>query len=103
MDYKENYTSEHLHVEVSIKAVFDAYCCGTQGLGMDGRSFAKLAKDCKGMLDKNLSPADVDLAFARVKKSPAERKINFEEFIQAVEILAGKKGVSTESLCDMIA
>lgn len=42
---------------------------------MDGKTFAKLAKDCK-VLDKKLTATDIDLIFAKSKTS-AERKITF--------------------------
>jgi hypothetical protein len=32
---------------------------------MDGKSFMKLAKDCK-LLTKSCTPADIDLTFAKV-------------------------------------
>jgi len=41
---------------------------------MDGKTFAKMAKDCK-ILDKNLTATDIDLIFAKVKDKAA-RKIN---------------------------
>ena len=45
---------------------------------MDGKTFAKFAKDCK-LLDKKVSTTDVDLTFAKVK-TKSERKINFSQF-----------------------
>lgn len=41
---------------------------------MDGKTFAKLAKDTK-ILDKALTATDIDLIFAKVKSKTA-RKIN---------------------------
>ena len=70
---------------------------------MDGRSFAKITKDCKGLIDsKKLTPADVDLVFAKVKKNGLERKICFSEFLMAVEVMGQKKGVSGEEMGLMI-
>ena len=43
---------------------------------MDGKTFAKLAKDCK-ILDKKLTSTDIDLIFAKCKAKEL-RKINFE-------------------------
>jgi hypothetical protein len=43
---------------------------------MDGKTFAKFAKDC-GILDKKLTTTDIDLTFAKVKAKDA-RKINFD-------------------------
>jgi len=45
---------------------------------MDGKIFAKMAKDCK-ILDKNLTTTDIDIIFAKVKDKAA-RKINFSQF-----------------------
>jgi hypothetical protein len=46
---------------------------------MDGKSFAKFAKD-SNIIDKNLTAADVDLIFAKVKVNKSERRIIFNEF-----------------------
>jgi len=43
---------------------------------MDGKGFAKLAKDTK-LLDKKLTATDVDLAFSKVKDRSA-RRITYE-------------------------
>jgi len=43
---------------------------------MDGKSFAKLAKDTK-LLDKKLTSTDIDLIFAKVK-AKSERRITWE-------------------------
>jgi hypothetical protein len=45
---------------------------------MDGRTFAKFAKDCK-IIDKKLAATDIDLIFAKSKKK-TERKITYAEF-----------------------
>lgn len=67
-------------VEVSgsanLKAIFNHYN-GTQKT-MEGKSFAKLAKDCK-LIDKKLTATDVDLIFAKVKDK-SERRITFAQF-----------------------
>ena len=39
---------------------------------MDGKTFAKMAKDCK-ILDKKLTATDIDLIFAKVKDKTARR------------------------------
>jgi len=44
---------------------------------MDGKTFAKVSKDCK-VLDKKLTSIDVDLSFAKVKTSSAVRTITYE-------------------------
>lgn len=45
---------------------------------MEGKSFAKVAKDCK-LIDKKLTATDVDLIFAKIKDK-SERRITFEQF-----------------------
>jgi len=42
---------------------------------MDGKTFAKVTKDCH-LIDKKLTPTDVDLIFAKVKDKAA-RKITY--------------------------
>lgn len=74
----------------SIENIFRAFSNGSNEL--DGRQFAKLAKDCK-LLDKKLTNVDVDLIFAKVKDKSA-RKIVFSQFDNALDHFATKKGVS---------
>ena len=62
---------------------------------MDGKTFAKLVKDCvnnnnivkilnfQGLLDKKLTTTDVDLIFAKVKDKAA-RKITYAQFENSV-------------------
>jgi hypothetical protein len=63
---------------------------------MEGKTLAKLAKDCK-LIDKKLTATDVDLIFAKVKDK-TERKITFEQYLKAVEMFAEKKGASVEDV-----
>ena len=67
---------------------------------MEGKSFAKLAKDTK-ILDKKVTATDIDLIFAKVKDK-AERKITFEQFHKGLELIAEKKGVSADQLYETI-
>lgn len=73
----------------TLKNIFDSYN-GTQKT-MEGKSFAKLAKDTK-LLDKKLTATDIDLIFAKVKDK-AERRITYAQFEKALELCADKKGV----------
>lgn len=63
---------------------------------MDGKTFAKAAKDCK-ILDKNLTATDIDLIFAKVKDKAA-RKINFAQFKKGIEQCATKKKKTYDEL-----
>lgn len=78
--------------------VFQSYC--GKETTMDGKSFAKLAKDLK-LLDKNLTATDVDLAFAKIKDKAA-RRISFSEFQNGLNLLAQKKGISETKLFEIV-
>jgi len=80
------------------QAIFKSFTGGSSE--MDGRQFAKLAKDCK-LLDKKLTATDVDLAFAKVKDKAA-RKINFVQFDHALDTFASKKGVTKNDIIKQI-
>ena len=77
----------------SIKQVFQAFAGGNE---MDGKSFAKVAKDC-GLLDKKLTSTDIDLIFAKIKDKSA-RKITFDQFTTGITHMATKKGVTAADL-----
>jgi len=61
-------------MQASLQQIFHKYTSDKPE--MDGKTFAKLAKDCH-LLDKKLTPTDVDLKFAKVKTSSAVRTINY--------------------------
>ena len=63
---------------------------------MDGKTFAKLSKDCQ-LLDKKVTTTDIDLVFAKIKDKAA-RKITYEQFKNGVAQIAAKKGVSAEEI-----
>lgn len=63
---------------------------------MEGKTFAKFAKDTK-ILDKKLTATDIDLIFAKAKKK-TERKITYTEFEHAIAMCAEKKGVEADAL-----
>jgi hypothetical protein len=67
---------------------------------MDGKTFAKLAKDCK-IVDKNCTATDIDLIFAKVKDKTA-RKINYSQFENALDLCATKKKVTAAALRDKL-
>ena len=73
----------------SLKEVFNHFTGGAAE--MDGKTFAKLSKDCK-ILDKQLTATDIDLIFAKVKDKAA-RKINYAQFENAVKMCAEKKKI----------
>ena len=63
---------------------------------MDGKTFAKMAKDCK-ILDKHLTATDIDLVFAKVKDKAA-RKITYPQFEKGIAECANKKKTSFDEL-----
>jgi len=85
---------EHANLET----VFRNFAGGSHE--MDGRQFAKLAKD-SGILDKKLTSTDIDLIFAKVKDKSA-RKINFSQFENALAQCATKKGVQKDDIINAI-
>jgi len=63
---------------------------------MDGKTFAKVAKDCK-IINKKCTNTDIDLIFARNKERTA-RKINYQQFLSALNECATKRGEDMASL-----
>ena len=82
-----------------IADVFQAYC--GKETTMDGKSFAKLAKDLKLLDTKNLTATDVDLIFAKIKDKAA-RRINFTEFQNGLSLFAQKKGISQSKIQQIV-
>ena len=82
----------------NLESVFKGFAGGAKD--MDGRQFAKLAKDCH-LIDKKLTTTDVDLIFAKVKDKTA-RKITFDQLQDALGHFATKKGVSKDDVINAI-
>ena len=80
----------------SLLDLFNAFSTSGE---MDGRQFAKFAKDCK-ILDKKLTATDIDLIFPKIKDK-AGRKINFSQFEKGLHLCAEKKGATFEQLSDL--
>ncbi|KAL0023967.1 hypothetical protein WJX77_004039 [Trebouxia sp. C0004] len=64
---------------------------------LDGAKFSKLCRDAK-LLGKQFNAIDVDIVFAKVKVK-GQRRITFDQFVNALGIIAEKKG---QSLKDVI-
>jgi len=76
-----NYSMVQAAPQVSaeqLQQTFSHYC-GHGQTTMDGKGFAKLAKDTK-LIDKKLTATDVDLIFSKVKERTA-RRITFDQFM----------------------
>jgi p25-alpha len=88
-----------MEASVTLKSVFQNFV-GATGPDMDGKTFAKVAKDC-GLLDKKLTATDIDLIFAKIKDKSA-RKITYLQFEKGVAEMATKKGVTAADVTGAI-
>ena len=60
--------------------MFDQFSGGAKEI--DGKTFAKMAKDCK-VINKKCTNTDIDLIFAKSKERTA-RKITYNQFCDAL-------------------
>lgn len=58
--------------------------------GADNANFAKLARECPGLLDRSLTRTEVDLIFTKAKPKFA-RRLDYSHFLDALSALAAKK------------
>ena len=87
----------------NVYEVFLAFCnFGTRQevSEMDGAHFSKFCRDCK-LLGKGLTSTDVDLIFTRVKPI-GQRRIQYDEFVQALSMMAEKKNIPLQVLTEEI-
>merc|ERR1719316_1468679 len=75
--------------------MFCAPARGNIGAGMDGKSFAKLCKDCKLIDNITLLACDPDLIFAKVVPK-GTRRMDMQQFEAALALVGEKKGVEAE-------
>jgi hypothetical protein len=68
---------------------------------MDGAKWAKFCRDCGLQNSKTFTAVQVDLAFQKVK-TKGERRVDFEEFKDAVAMVAELRGESFAELCELI-
>jgi hypothetical protein len=59
---------------------------------MEGKQFAKCIKDNK-ILEKKVTGTDIDLIFAKIKNKAA-RRISYTEFLNGLELVAQRKGLT---------
>lgn len=76
--------------------VFLAFC-GAGRADMDGKSFAKLCKDCNLLDRATLLASEPDLIFARVV-TKGQRRIDFDQFNDALKLVAERKGLSEDAV-----
>lgn len=87
-------------MQSNIESIFKKFTSNTGK--MDGKTFAKFAKDC-GLLDKKLNPTEVDLIFAKVKGTSAIRVIGMRQFEEGISLCATKKGVSLQEIKNKVS
>jgi len=77
----------------NLQEVFTKFGAGAE---MDGKTFAKMCKDCK-VINKKCTNTDIDLIFTRNKERTA-RKITYNQFVAALTECATKRGETMEVL-----
>ena len=70
-------------------------------VAMDGKGFAKMAKDTK-LIDKKLTGTDVDMTFAKVKERTV-RRITFDQFMAGLAVFAEKKQCGADAVHAKVA
>ena len=97
--------SSHVGSLESLYDTFLAYCnYGVRGVGEDAMDGAKWAKFCRetGLQNRRtLDATKVDLIFSKVK-TRGERKITFEEFKDAVAMVAEMRGRTFADTCLLV-
>merc|ERR1712151_83486 len=83
----------------SVEDVFWAYCGSKDGMG--GRAFAKVCRDFH-LIEGRFTAAEADILFSKVVPK-GQRRISPEEFIEALELIAEKRGVDPGEVCDTVA
>lgn len=78
----------------SVEQTFQMFCGSRPD--MDGRTLAKLCKDC-GLIDRALSINDVDIIFKK-KVPKGQRRIDLQQFKDVLAMIAEKKGVPLEDI-----
>lgn len=89
--------------EYELKKTFISFCSfgsRTMTEEIDSARFVKLCRDSR-LLGKGLSATDVDLFFLKTK-AKGSRKATFEQFVQALSLIAEKKGKSLEDVVQQI-
>lgn len=67
---------------------------------MDSSMLNKLCRDCK-LMGRGLTTTQVELTFASVKLK-GRRRINFEQFTDALSLFAEKRGQDLRAIVDLI-
>jgi len=83
----------------AVEETFTMFCGDHQE--MDGKSFAKLCKDCQ-LVSGKFSLVDADLIFAKVA-STSHRRLDLQHFKSALALVAEKKGVALAVVWECVA
>ena len=88
----------------SLEEVFAQFCSfgsAKTATELDNAKWAKLCKD-SGLVDKLFSKADVDLTFSKVVQK-GKRKMAYPEFVEALRLVAAKKGCTEQEVGGAVA
>jgi len=69
---------------------------------MDGRSFAKLCKDCR-LFDRGFTAVDADLIFKKVLAGSGQRKMDLSKFEFALQLVAERKAMEPSDVLAVLA
>lgn len=75
-----------------LQRIFAAHCLNN---GLDLSKITKILRECKGLLDDNLTPNSIELQFARVKSS-SEKRIDYAKFLELLANVAVIKFLRVE-------
>ena len=83
-------TQEQIHDIFDFYANFGRSAVMTVQDTMDSFMFMKFARECPGLIAKNLTRTDVDLIFTKAKPK-YERRLDFDHFLDALSAVAERK------------
>jgi len=71
--------------------------CEPSSQKLDGRSFAKLCKECR-FFDRGFAAVDADLIFKKVLAGSGQRKMDVRQLEHALQLVADRKGLEPDDL-----
>ena len=106
-----------VHAAVPINEAFEYFACfganrAAKKIELDNAHFIKMLKET-GIINKKFTSTNADIIFARVKKTSGRkhvgrnktitsRKLDFDEFMMALEVVAVEKGMTMGVMEDKI-
>ncbi|GAQ86336.1 hypothetical protein KFL_002830130 [Klebsormidium nitens] len=91
-----SYNGPHADELAQLFVTFCSFGSSKRVEEMDGAKFAKFCRDTK-IVDKKFTTTDVDLTYAKAKAKGA-RKIDYVQFVKALELVAEKKAASLDDI-----